>query len=57
MDTNLDYNQYDGGEIIRVTQTNRNKQFCIFGDVYSHEILRGSTVLKTYYEQYPYRTI
>jgi len=57
MDTNLDYNQYDGGEIIRVTQTNRNKQFCVFGDVYSHEILRGSTVLKTYYEQYPYRTI
>ena len=25
----LDYNQYDDGEIIRVTQTNRNKQFYV----------------------------
>lgn len=50
----LEYINRNDGVIVRITQTSRSKQFYVFGDVYSLEILRKNTVLKTYYDREHY---
>ena len=53
----MEYIERNDGTTIRITQTNRNKQFYVFGDVYSKGILLKNTVLKTYYDDYHYQAI